>query len=146
LCLDFELHGKGERRLKLAPLGVIYKEMYYQQAGDFGRTQSLKNIEIKVWEGNPSVTSDQHQEIHAVIFENNFPLMNREPILIVSLPDTTTQVYNFQPTNANGHTSMIIPSVPAPNGTLIAYEVCLVGIEDEVTCVGDHYLIWNHPN
>lgn len=146
LCLDFEVDNQGERRMKLAPLGVIYKEKYYQQAGDFTRTQSLKDIDIKVWEGNPSVTSDQYQEIHAVIFENNYPLINREPIIIVTLPDTSTQIYHFQPTNANGHTSIIIPSVPAPNGTLIAYEVCLVGISDEVTCVGDHYLIWNHPS
>lgn len=73
------------------------------------------------------------------------PLVNREPILNLTLPDNSLESYRFPATDEAGKTVLGIPPVEAPNGTLIPYEVCLMGIYGKTFCVGENYLIWNLP-
>jgi hypothetical protein len=35
-----------------------------------------------------------------------------------------------------------IPSISAPNGTIIAYSVCLPSTGEEKHCVGDNFMVW----
>ena len=83
------------------------------------------------------------QEIYVSVSENGVALINREPTLLLSYPNGETQTFNFPPTGEDGVTSIGIPGIKAPNGTLIAYKVCLIGFSDESQCVGENYLIWN---
>jgi hypothetical protein len=110
----------------------------------FARSQSLENLRIQVWEGRTFVSSTEPEEIHVAIFENATPLKNREPVLRLILPDQSTQVYYFPPTDENGKTDLLLPSIPASTGTLIAYEVCINGVLGDSKCVGENYLIWNY--
>jgi hypothetical protein len=145
LCLDFDITAPESERLKPAPLGVAYKERFYNQVNDFIQSQSLDNIHMQVWEGQSFVSSNESQEIYVSVAENEVPLRNREPVLILTLPDNTRYEYHFPPTGENGQTSLMLNPISAPNGALIAYQVCLEGIRDDKLCVNDNFLIWNYP-
>jgi hypothetical protein len=78
------------------------------------------------------------------VYEDGVPLMNREPELTLSLPDNSQYTYHFPPTGENGQTSLELAPVEAPNGSLIAYEVCLSVLSGAELCVMDNYLVWNY--
>ena len=91
------------------------------------------------------VASGQPQEIQVLVTEQDMPLANREPLLTLTLPDGRTENHHFPPTDSRGMTSLTLPPIEAPNGTLIPYEVCLTGVYGKTFCIGENYLIWNLP-
>jgi hypothetical protein len=143
LCLQFNLNVDGDEKLRPVPLGVEYKDMQYDLVIDFKSSQGLKKLEMKVWERDSFVSSDGSQEIHVALYEDSKPLKNFEPILLVTMSDGSQRKAYFQPSDENGRSAIGLAPIDAPNGTLIAYKVCLFGIEGEPRCVGDNYLIWN---
>jgi hypothetical protein len=142
LCLQFNLKAEGEQRLRPVPLGAKYKAEDYEAITDYDSCQNLDGLNIKVWEKETYVSSKEYQEIHVALYENNKPLKNYEPILVVTMPDGSQRRAYFQPSDSNGRTSIRLAPIEAPNGTLIAYKICLFGLEEESQCVGDNYLIW----
>lgn len=146
LCLDFDTRAPEGQRLRPAALGARYKERFYQQPGDeFGESQSLEDTRLRVWESQSFVSTHEIQVINVAVHENEVPLMNREPEIMLTLPDNTQFEYHFPPTGEDGHSAIEIPPINAPSGSLIAYEVCLRVISGEQLCVTDNYLIWNYP-
>jgi hypothetical protein len=143
LCLQFNLNVEGDQRLRPVPLGVVYKAESYDNVRDYEANQTLENLNIKVWEKGTFVSANESQEIHVALFENNKPLKNYEPILVVTMPDGSQRKAYFMPSDENGRTSLKLSPIEAPNGTLIAYRICLLGITEMPRCVGDNYLIWN---
>jgi hypothetical protein len=142
LCLDFEPTAPERRQLGPAPLGAAYAELYYQGADEFRKENLLAGVRLEVWESQPYTTAVQGQEIHVAISQAGVPLSDREPVLTVTLPDNSQEVYRMIPTDEAGQTHLKLAPVAASNGTLIAYEVCLEGIGGGQLCVEDHYLIW----
>jgi hypothetical protein len=144
VCLDFSVNAPEAERLKPAPLGKTYQERYSkfweQQFED-----NLDGVQIKVWEKEAMVASGQPQEIHVKILEDETPLVNREPVLRVTLPDGKERIFHFAPTDENGESFFSLPAIDGPNGTLIPYDVCLTGISRRTLCVGDNFLIWESP-
>ena len=143
LCLDYDLNAAPAERLKPAPLGTRYKEEVFDLAMDFHESLSLKNVDLLLWEKYMRLSAGEPQEIFVSVSEDGVALKNREPILILSYPNGEIQTFYFPPTGVDGLTSIGIPGIEAPNGTLIAYKVCLMGFNGESRCVGENYLIWN---
>ena len=143
LCLQFNLNTAGDQRLRPVPLGSDYKADDYDKVRDFNANQSLEGLDIKVWEKNTFVSSNEPQEIHVALYEHGKALENYEPILVVTMPDGTQRKAHLQPSDRNGRTSIQLSPIEAPNGTLIAYRICLLGVSEDPHCVGDNYLIWN---
>jgi len=143
LCLQFNLNAEGDQRLSPLPLGDEYKQREYELARDFYASQQLGTIEIKVWEDKTFVASSDYQEIHVAIFEEGKPLQNFEPLLIATMPDGSQRKAYLQPSDEYGRSSIKLAPIDAPNGSLIAYRVCLFGIDESQICVGDNYLIWD---
>jgi hypothetical protein len=143
LCLQFNLNVEGDLRLQPVPLGSAYKAEEFEQVRDFNASQDLEKIDLKVWEKDTFVSSKGVQEIHTAIYEDGKPLKNFEPLLIATMPDGSQHKAYFQPSDEDGCSSIVLAPIEAPNGTLIAYQVCLFGIDGQQTCVGDNYLIWD---
>jgi hypothetical protein len=110
-----------------------------------GAPPGSDGVTLKVWESEPYVTSRESLEIHAAVYEESLPLANREPVLTLNTPAGEERTYHFSPTDTAGMTALTLPPIDAPNGTLIAYEVCLFSISGESSCVGENYLIWATP-
>ena len=143
LCLDFDPQAPQGMQLRPAPLGVTYKEKFFQEAGDFPADQSLDGVSLQVWEGKPFVGPDEVPEIYVAVEEAGVPLVKREPVLTLTLPDNSQLAIPMRPTDERGQTSARVGPVSAPSGTLIAYEVCLVRIDGQKLCRQDHFLIWD---
>jgi len=144
VCLDFDPNAPDERQLSFAPLGISYKNQYYDQREVVKQPQILEDIQMQVWESESFVSSKDKQEIHIVIKKDGLPSHSRESILIISLPDNSQIEYYFPPTDEDGWSYLVLPPISAPTGTLIPYKVCLPDIERNNICVSDNYLIWDH--
>jgi hypothetical protein len=145
LCLDYDVNAPDSEKLKLAPLGLEYKERYYQATSALPRTNTLNDLRIQVWESKPYVAPDATQEIHVGVYKEEVPIESWQPVLTVTMPDNQRQVFTLEPTDERGETSFELPPIAAPNGTLITYEVCLEETGGEPLCVGDQYMIWEYP-
>lgn len=143
LCLDYDLNADRAERLRPAPLGMRYQEEIYKKGVDFRNSLSVKNVDLFVWEKFMRLSAGEPQEIFVFMSEDGAALENREPVLILSYPNGETKTLYFPPTGVDGSSSIEIPGIQAPNGTLIAYKVCLMGFNGESKCVGENYLIWN---
>lgn len=143
LCLDFDINSEADHRLRPVALGERYKTEIYDKIRDFETNQTMDNLDIKVWEENTFVSSDESQEIYVALYEDGKPLKNCEPIIVVTMPDGSKHRSTFQPSDENGQTSIRLFPIEAPNGTLIAYQICMVDLNGNPRCVGDNYLIWN---
>jgi hypothetical protein len=145
LCLDLNTQIEGQSGLSLAPLGEMYKEMYYPDpvGGQISETGGL--IELTITEFTQSVPSDESFEIRVTVTEAGIPLTNREPYITVTSPDGKQRRFQMEPSDARGETQISLPPVGAPNVSLIPYKVCLDLTNTDPVCVEDHYLIWNYP-
>ena len=141
LCLDFE--PTGVNQLHLTPLGVEYKQQYYSEPETKPIWQEHANLRLSINEEKAFIAPGESQEIQAVITERNVPLTNREPILTVSLPDGTQQIFQMKPTDELGTSTYRLPPIQAKNATLIPYKVCLSTPQGEQLCVEDNYLVWD---
>lgn len=142
LCLDYDETGS----IRPAPLGYTYKALFYQpiaQSLPENTPEPAREISLQVWTAHPKIASDQEQEIGVSITDNNNPLGDMKPELVVFMPDGTQQPYEMPPTGADGQTQMRVPPISVQNGTLIPYQVCIATQAQQKICVKDSYLIWN---
>jgi len=147
LCLDYHQKAGSGLKVRVAPLGYIYKELYYRQ--DIAEPAPItvnSNITIHPWEGSSMISSDQSQEISAAVYENFVPVPDVQVILSVRMPDETWVEYEPKSTDQKGQVTFTIPPLEAPNGTIILYQVCLYGIaESKNFCVMEDFTIWGNP-
>ena len=143
LCLEYDTQATQADRLMPVPLGARYMEEIFDEAPDFEKSLSVMNIDLIPGEDYESLPAGQPQRIYVLVREDGVGLKNREPILILSNPDGTSQTISFPPTGVDGQTSVEIAGIQAPNFTLIPYSVCLLGFDGEQRCVRDNFLIWN---
>jgi hypothetical protein len=142
LCLEGAPDGAGGVVVKPQPLGVEYRDHFYfpEQISDQPVTAS--DTTIQIWESFPMVSPGQEQEIGVAVLSDNKPYTGAQPVLEVTLPDGSSNVYRLPPTDQKGETYLIVPPVEAQNGTLIPYKVCLDTIGGQKFCIMDSYLIW----
>jgi hypothetical protein len=142
LCLNLDQN----RLIQPAPLGYNYRDRFRKAASqstvDVGSAE--KEVTLQVWNSYPMVSSTQDQEIGVSIQENNAPLANLEPVLVVTLPDGTQTPYKMPPTDQDGQSHFRVGPISAPNGTLIPYQVCISIRSGERYCYKDSYLIWTN--
>ena len=148
LCLDYQRDAPEGFRIRPAGLGYTYKDLNLNSpkvTASPTATPSMRTISLQVWERYPLVSSKQNQEIGVAIFENNIPLPKVDFQLILNLPDGTQQTHLMEATRQNGQTSFKLDPISAPNGTLVPYQVCMLGLPDMRFCVRESFIIWDNP-
>jgi hypothetical protein len=141
LCLDFE--PNGDTQLRPAPLGVEYQQQYNLQPGPEPKWGEQGYVRLTIEEGKNFVAPGESQEIKVTLTENDIPLSNREPVLTITLPDGTQQMFRMNPTDEQGVSKYRLPPIQAKNATLIPYEVCLTIPQGEQLCVEENYPVWD---
>jgi hypothetical protein len=138
LCLDYHTKAPADLKVRPAPLGYSYKNMFYQRASG----ESPQNeISMRVWEAHPLLAQGQSQVIGTKISASNTPLKNFEPVLTLFVPGVGEIPYKFPPTNEDGITNVKINPLDIPNGTRVEYQVCVMNM-DERFCSVDDFLLW----
>lgn len=141
LCLDFE--ANGDMQLRPAPLGVEYQKQYYSEPGTEPKWEEQGNLRLTIDEEKNFVAPGESQVIQVTLTDNDIPLANREPVLTITLPDGTQQMFRMYPTDELGVSEYRLPPIQAKNATLIPYEVCLPIPQGEELCVEDNYPVWD---
>ena len=145
LCLMYDLRGSEGARVRPEPLGYAYKVLYSTQEPEKpSPTRTEWAITMRVWEIYPVVSADQEQEIGLSVTQNNRPVAGMVPILTLTLLDGSEKLHVMPPTDTNGLSRLRLAPIPAPNGTLIMYKVCVPRSENETFCVADSFVIWNN--
>lgn len=141
LCVDFDTSGDG--RLNLAPLGLEYQKQYYPEPGPEPKWKEQGNVRLTIEEEKDFVSPGESQQIRVVMTENDIPLVNWEPVLTITLPDGTQQMFRMKPTDEHGISEYRLPPIEAKNATLIPYEVCITIPGGEQLCVEENYPVWD---
>lgn len=145
-CMKYD-GGLGESNLvKPEMLGYAYRDIYYQNLPSVSRmTTRGDEVILQAWAKYSSIGSEMEQEFWARVMKNDVLLQEGELFLIQFLPDGDHMRMEFPLTLEDGRTSIVVPSIHAPNGTLIPFQVCMVTEDGQDICVSDNYLIWNLP-
>jgi hypothetical protein len=104
-----------------------------------------RELTMRVWESYAMLAPNQNQEIGVSIYENNTPMPNMEPILVITFPNGQEKTYYMLPSGEDGVSSMMINPIDQPNGSLILYQVCVFDLTYERYCVKDSFLMWQNP-
>ena len=139
-CLTYLTDGI----VALVPMGLEYKNRFYEGIESETLPIQQKEIRIRVWEEHSQISSREEQVIYASLFAGTTLLPGLEPYLEVILPDGGTRIFQFPPTNENGLTELTVPIVFAQNGTLVPYKVCLEGFGISEVCANESYMIWGN--
>lgn len=142
LCLDFNVLDPGLPRIRIAPLGVAYQRIYSSQIEIEVHTNMQNGVELSAREMEAYASREQPMTIQVEIKREGKPSGGQRPYVILTMVDKTQQLLQFEPTDQNGLTSLQLPIIPAPNATIIPYQVCLDLLGSEPVCIEDHYLIF----
>ena len=147
LCLEFHANAPETLRIRPATLGQEYYTQYTSrlQPDGQGALSSGGVVSLQVWERYPLLPPGEIQEIAVAVFRDGAPLAGVEATMSVTLPDGSQQVYPLDLTEGDGQTSVALTIGDTPNGTLIPYRVCVVGVTDPPVCVGDGFVVWDSP-
>jgi hypothetical protein len=140
-CLRYH---RADGRVAPLPMGQEYKERFFDQPG-LQVAEPIGQIQILVWEDHSQISSAEQQVIHASVYAGRELLAGMQPYLSITLPEGGTSLYQFPPTDANGQTQLSVPAITAPNSTLIAYQVCLEGLDVGKVCATESFMIWGNP-
>jgi len=142
MCLNFDINAPPDQNLKPAPLGVVYKELYYNQQDKTRATQTPDNIQLRVEEIMSYVSPTESQVFGITLMDQDGPLVGRQAELTITLPTNVPQKITFPPTDEGGRSQLVIAPIAAPIGTIIEYSVCALGVSAVPVCVQDRYMIW----
>jgi hypothetical protein len=141
LCLEY--HPTAPEQLLIRPhaIGIEYQTNGVSTAvTDPSFTDALQ---IKVWEQYPLIPSGQRQVINIEAFQNDAPMSGTEFSLLVKQPDGITKSYQLNPTGEGGTTSVELEPINGPNGAIVQYDVCVLGVVIPQVCFTRSYTIWN---
>ncbi|MFZ6020350.1 MAG: hypothetical protein ACOYXO_12145 [Chloroflexota bacterium] len=148
-CLDYDNRPDATERVRMAALGREYLKingLQAPQAAPFEMT--AETVQMVVSAANPRLTAEEPQQFEVLLLRvyDQQPLSSVEATLTLTLPDGRQALYYFPPTDGQGRSLLrIAPLQPAlPNGSVVAYRVCLNIPAGHPICKADSYLIWNY--
>ncbi len=148
-CLDYDNRPGATERVRMAALGREYLKlsgMTPPQTTPFEMTPETIRMAVSVTQ--PRLTAEEPQQFEMLLLREHDqqPLSSVEATLTLTLPDGRQALYYLPPTDAQGRSLLrIAPLQPAlPNGSVVAYRVCLNIPAEQPICKADSYLIWNY--
>jgi len=141
ICLEYHPTAPEQLRIRPHALGIEYlRNGLNTTSPDDTFTDALQ---IDVWEQFPLIPSGQVQVINIKAIKNALPITGIELSLIVKHPDGIVKSYRLTPTGEDGTTSIELDPINGPNGSIIQYQVCIIGQTTPQVCFSRSYSIWN---
>lgn len=148
--LGFYQLEEDEGRIGLLPYGV-----WMQGEGPVGIVRKTPapqigpalpaGISVEVWKSADTLQTDLETEVGVKLSSEGKPVSGLEPVLVLYMPDGSSEQVQFPPSNDNGETSLSLPEIEADNGTLIPLEVCVEASGASRFCVRESLLVWDLP-
>jgi len=115
-------------------------------SNEIEETNSINRaITFRIWEQFPVLGTGQVQEIGVSVTGDKQPLEGLPVDLTLILPGEVKQFYYMPATSENGESTLALPPINAPNGTIIPYLLCVQANEGEKICLENSFVIWNWP-
>jgi hypothetical protein len=143
LCLMEDPQAPPASRVRLEPLGHLYKTLYYQPGHSASRLPS--DLDIRIWERYSYLTPDKEQEVVVSVVQNGKPVSGLQPTLVLTMLDGSEQALAMSITDANGRSSQRLGPIDGPKGSLILYKICLPAPDEQETCKEDDFALWYAP-
>lgn len=148
-CLDYDNRPEATERVRMAALGREYLKISGLQAPQAAPFEiTAETVQMVVNAAKPRLTAEEAQQFEVLLLRahDQQPLSSVEATLTLTLPDGRQALYYLPPTDGQGHSLLrIAPLQPAlPNGSVVAYRVCLNVPAEQPICKADSYLIWNY--
>ena len=159
LCLDYYREAAEGQKVKIAPLGSRYLELYpvnenmspevvqdIQETTPEVTPQPIlpQNISFIMNESSAVITNQDVQTFQVMVFDgvSKAPLAGIQPELRLTLPlDGSELTFIFDATNENGMTNLsIAPLTDIKITDLVDYQVC-VSTADTLECVSDTFMV-----
>lgn len=145
-CLDYDPTAEEAQRVRPASLGELYLEKYPPDQATYAHLeQAAQTDQLSAWKDRSTISSGQEQTIYIQVLDSQTqkPVPDVVATLLLLGPDEASEAhYSFPPTDTNGASSLKLPAMAAPNGTLIPYQVCLDAADGAAQCVTESYVIW----
>ncbi len=145
LCLIFDKSAPTYAQVYPEQLGYQFmgllsdKEPVVEPTGETHQS----SIILRVEEDQPTVRTDEQQEIRVTVLRNGFPVSGVKLDITLTMPDNSTQNFILPETGADGKASLLLPMVQAENGSVILYQVCVINQDQANFCYEDTFAIWN---
>ena len=159
-CLDYDPQAKDDRKFQLASLGAKYLEItnfsVETQQPQLTATQPVDlqqpqpataqpvEVDLILSEAQPQLPPNETQRIYILVFEKGTQkgVSGITASVTLSINQSPVQLIT-PPTDENGWTNAIIPSMPdVQNSIVVPYQVCLNIPGSQAVCRQDSYLIW----
>lgn len=140
MCLEYHPTAPEALRVRPHALGLVY----HSGGGSLSASDSTfaQALQINVWEQYPLISSGERQVITIEASQNEAPIRGIELSLLVKQPDGVTKTYQPDPTGEDGRTSIELDPIDGPNGSIIQYQVCVIGSVTPQICFSRSYTIW----
>jgi hypothetical protein len=141
LCLEY--HPSAPEGLQIRPhaLGVDYLSL--GEKTEITSPTLTEALQINTWEDNPLIPSGEKQIIHIEARQNGKPVSGVQVNLVVTQPDGITKTYTLESTGEDGETSIELDPIDGANGSLVQYQVCMIGSVTPQLCFFQSYTIWD---
>lgn len=161
VCLIEDRQIEGPYRIRPSPLGFEYAYLYFDSVSggrlsltplplqplatetSTANEELYPEVTLEIIETKPFVDTQTSQEIGVVVRFGGQAAVEIVPILYLSFPDGESYEFEMPPTNEQGKSFLVIPPTQAPNGTLVAYRICITTPGGVQMCAREDYLIWS---
>lgn len=148
-CLDYNPSAASNQQVSIAPLGQQYLEQLQYKEGEAKPfTISADTVEIQLSEQYKKLAPASSQRIDILMLSriDQKPLAGIQSELDLALPDGSHYTRVIDPTQSDGKASVIIPAMKdIPNGSILAYSVCILTTTAQPVCAFSNYVVWNSP-
>jgi choline dehydrogenase-like flavoprotein len=145
LCLEFHRTAPETLRIRPQAIGYIYRDLNYRPVAEDVAPISYQATSLKIWEDDPLISQKRQQVVRAAVYDNNVPVKGVELRLSLTLPDGTQNTYTMPLTNDEGQSSIALPLISGPNGTLVPYKVCVTSAASDKLCDQQSFILWESP-
>jgi hypothetical protein len=145
-CLEYHKDAVPELSVRMSALGVVLRDMNTAEVVQETKP-IIEQANIEIVEAQHQISTSEAQTINLSVFsgDGQQPIPNIQAEVTLTYPDGAQYSMHFPPTDFNGQSMVIIPSIPnVSNGSLVNYQV-FVHLNESTTIVhNDSYLIWNY--
>jgi hypothetical protein len=141
LCLEY--HPTAPEQLKVRLHGFGNEYLTNGSTTTTVGSSIADALQINVWEEYPLIPSGQRQVINVEASQKDAPMSGIELSLLVKQPDGIVKSYKLNPTGEGGTTSIELDPINGPNGSIIQYDVCVIGAVTPQLCFTRSYTIWS---
>ncbi len=147
LCLVFDPNAPLSLRIAPETLGAYYLGKH-GEAPVPAASQSEKKrspLILRINESQPTLPMNQQQNIEISVSRDGFPVPGIVLEIVLDLPDGSSETYVLPASGSDGKTAQLLPVIQADNGTVILYQVCVIGQDETNICYEDSFTIWSQP-